>query len=94
MSAVTAKTSFQICRAHVSGLACAWKVAVTSLNAPAPVYNAIALGSVLLFVVWVLLYLVKMIFYPKKVLKEWQCTLRGNSFVVPGVCLVLFGERT
>mmetsp|Transcript_38079 Transcript_38079/g.84818 ORF Transcript_38079/g.84818 Transcript_38079/m.84818 type:complete len:945 (+) Transcript_38079:211-3045(+) len=76
----------------MAGCACAWQFATPweTLYAPAPVAYAIALGAAFFFVVWLVLYAIKLVTFPNKVAKEWQCNLRGNSFVVPFVTTVLF----
>lgn len=76
-----------------AGLACTWKLASSSsqfMNAPQSVYWSIALGTAAVYLVFLVLYLTKCVLYPQKVIKEWQCPLRGNSFVVPSIILVLF----
>lgn len=56
---------------HLSlvGLAAAWKVASTwpIFHCPTGIYQAIGLFSAVWFIVWVVLYMFKMVLYPQKV---------------------------
>ncbi|KAG1678390.1 hypothetical protein FOA52_015157 [Chlamydomonas sp. UWO 241] len=76
----------------LNGIAAAWYIASYhfTLYAPTAVAYAITLFSAFTYTIWVALYICKMVLYPQKVMKEWQCTLRSNSFVLPFTCLVIF----
>ncbi|KAG1668505.1 hypothetical protein FOA52_012099 [Chlamydomonas sp. UWO 241] len=76
----------------LNGVAAAWYIASYNftLYAPTAVAYAITLFSAFTYTIWVALYICKMVLYPQKVMKEWQCTLRSNSFVLPFTCLVIF----
>ena len=57
----------------LSGLACMWKLATTSVAAPVPVWETLAIASAIWYFIWVCLYLAKTVVFFKKV--------RGNTLV-------------
>ena len=54
-------------------------------------YIALSIISFLLFASIAIPYLLKVIFYPKKVVKEWQHPIAGNFFSAITICLSLYG---
>ncbi|KAG2453177.1 hypothetical protein HYH02_002501 [Chlamydomonas schloesseri] len=77
----------------VVGLACAWKASdpiIGGLSTPAAVWYAIGIFSAIWYFVWVVLYLLKIVIFPRKVAKEIAHNVSGACFSLPWVILVLF----
>ncbi|KXZ47349.1 hypothetical protein GPECTOR_36g72 [Gonium pectorale] len=75
------------------GLACAWNAADpvhSGLGVPAAVWYSVGIASAIWYFLWVVLYLLKMVMYPRKVAKELAHNINGNCFALPWVTLVLF----
>jgi hypothetical protein len=69
---------------------CLFYIRSPALAAPWAVKNAIGLGAAFWMSLFVPLYLLKAVMYPRKVQKEWQSNIDGNAFAVPFINLVLF----
>ena len=52
--------------------------------------QVIATGAAAWFVMLLGLYGTKAVLHPRKVVKEWQCPMRSNSFSVPFITIMLF----
>lgn len=77
----------------VVGVACAWRAADVDhsyIQAPPAVWYAIGIGAAIWYFSFVVLYLAKIVMYPKKVAKELAHNVNGNCFALPWVILVLF----
>mmetsp|Transcript_17264 Transcript_17264/g.37068 ORF Transcript_17264/g.37068 Transcript_17264/m.37068 type:complete len:980 (+) Transcript_17264:94-3033(+) len=90
----------------LAGLAVAWKLATSwtdtwalslglpgvsdTLDIPTIVYKVVGLIAAFVYVVLAALYLIRFLRFRRKVLKEWQCPLRGASFGMATICLMLF----
>eukprot|EP01038_Epipyxis_sp_PR26KG_P015306 gene15306-20628_t len=55
------------------------------------VYHTLAIFSAVVFCMFIALYLIKMIIYPKKVAKEWQNPVFGNFFSALPITTILLG---
>lgn len=76
------------------GMASVWKVAANpymGLDISLTVTKVFQIISVVVFGIVTILYALKAVSYPSKVVKEWQCPLRRNSFALLGICLMLIG---
>lgn len=53
--------------------------------------QAMGITSAVLFCFFLLLYIVRTILYPNKVIKEWRHPIAGNLFSAINICLALYG---
>ena len=53
-------------------------------------YHVTALAAAVNFCIFALLYLARVVMYPNKILKEWDCPLRSNGFGLITITLMLF----
>lgn len=83
----------------VAGLATAFKIStgimaadieVLTLRPWAAWYHAIGIFSVAVFCIFLVLYAIRFMVFPRKCLKEWDCPLRSPSFGMITLCLMLY----
>ncbi|XP_004342429.1 hypothetical protein CAOG_08260 [Capsaspora owczarzaki ATCC 30864] len=72
------------------GLACVWKVSHAVLKTDKQLWQGLGIFSAVVGGIYVLLYTAKIVFYPRKVWKEWTNPNKVNFFSTITISLLLF----
>lgn len=86
----------------LTGLAVAFKIAAPStfaknvevqrrIEVPIQWFQVIATIAACVFVAFLALYAIRLLSYPRKCWKEWDCPLRSNTFAAIPIVIMLFG---
>ena len=74
----------------IGGFAMVCKAAVAPLDAPRALWYSLAIASAVLFGLLFIMYALRAMLYPKKVLRDLQHPIRRFSFAVPLICPLIF----